>query len=130
VSALRALIVDDNLLIRDIVDRTLKSRGFETVQAVDAEAGIKCVEGRAMPHLAVIDVMLPGKIDGVGLCQFLRSRPDGKDAVIVMITASDKRKEADRSLSAGADILIGKPFSPRQFWIQVDSLLKDRRLRT
>jgi DNA-binding response OmpR family regulator len=49
--------------------------------------------------------------------------------VIVMITASDKKREADRSIAAGADILIGKPFSPKQFWNQVDSLIKDRRVQ-
>jgi DNA-binding response OmpR family regulator len=127
-SAKRALIVDDNALIRDIIDRTLKARGFDTVQAENAIAGWKSIDN-PMPELAVIDVMLPGEMDGVGLCKLMRNDPRCKDMVIVMITASDKKREADRSIAAGADILIGKPFSPKQFWNQVDSLIKDRRVQ-
>ncbi len=127
-SAGKALIVDDNSLIRDIIDRTLKARGFDTVQAEDAMGGWKTIDS-SLPELAVIDVMLPGDMDGVGLCRLMRNDPRCKNTVIVMITASDKKREADRSLAAGADILIGKPFSPKQFWNQVDSLMKDRRMQ-
>ncbi|MFO8058123.1 MAG: response regulator [bacterium] len=126
-SARKALIVDDNALIRDIIDRTLKARGFETLQAENAIAGWKTIDN-APPELAVIDVMLPGEMDGVGLCKLIRNDHRFQNTVIVMITASDKKREADRSLAAGADILISKPFSPKQFWTQVDSLIKDRRI--
>jgi len=126
-TALRAVIVDDNRLLRDIVARTLEAKGIDTFQAEDGVKGWKTVE-EASPHLVVIDVVLPGEIDGVKLCSMLRSSPQHQDTVIVMITASDKRREAERSLAAGADILISKPFSPKQFWSQVGSLLKDRRL--
>jgi DNA-binding response OmpR family regulator len=124
---LRAVVVDDSDLIRDIVSRTLTARGIDTVAAEDAVTGFRAVE-QTDPHLAVIDVMLPGEVDGVGLCKILRKDPRYKNIVIVMITASDKRREATRSLAAGADVLIAKPFSPKQFWVQVGSMLKDKRI--
>ncbi len=124
-SAIKAVVVDDNALIRDIVARTLDAKGISTAEATDAVSGYRAVE-RDSPNLAVIDVVLPGEVDGVGLCKLLRNDSRYSNMVIVMITASDKRREAERSIAAGADILIGKPFSPKQFWYQVDSLLKDR----
>lgn len=126
-TVLRAVIVDDDKLLREIVARILKDNGIETIQARDAVSGMKAVEV-ASPHLIVIDVMMPGEMDGVKLCSMIRSMQTHEKTVIVMVTASDKRKEAERALAAGADILISKPFSPKQFWAQVGSLLKDRRL--
>ena len=127
--SLRAVIVDDDRLNRTIVAKTLSDNGIETFEAGDANIGYHQVE-RNRPELIVIDVVLPGELDGVGLCRLLRSQQKDKKSVIVMITASDRKREADRSLAAGADILIGKPFSPRQFWTQVDQLLKERRPAT
>lgn len=128
-STLRAVVVGDDRLNREIVAKTLGSNGFDTFQAEDAIMGFRAVEKNA-PQLVVIDVVLPGTLDGVGLCRMVRQAPETKNAVIVMITASDRKREADRSLTAGADILIGKPFSPRQFWNQIDQILKSRGVQT
>jgi len=124
-STLRAVVVDDDRLNREIVAKTLDSNGFDTFQAEDAIKGFREVEN-STPQLGVIDVVLPGTLDGVGLCQMVRAAPDTKNSVIVMITASDRKKEAGRALNAGADVLIGKPFSPKQFWNQVEQILKSR----
>jgi len=123
---LRAVVVDDNNLNRELVARALEARGMEIAQAADALSGFKTITAHD-PQLAVIDVMMPGAMDGIGLCQLIRSCPRFSALVIVMITASDKRREADRALSAGADILISKPFSPKEFMRQVEDLLKTRR---
>jgi DNA-binding response OmpR family regulator len=124
-SEINAVIIDDDRLNREIVARTLGANGINTFQAGDAVKGFREVE-RNLPQLVVIDIVLPGELDGVGLCRLLRNTPTFKDTVIVMITASDRKKEADRALTAGADILIGKPFSPKQLWSQINSLLKDK----
>ena len=126
-NAIKAVVIDDNRLNREIITRTLGAQGIATFQAEDAVKGYREVE-RNNPHLVIIDVVLPGELDGVGLCRMLRNDPQYQKCVIVMITASDRKKEADRALSAGADILIGKPFSPKQFWTQINSLLKDKRI--
>jgi two-component system, OmpR family, phosphate regulon response regulator PhoB len=124
-SAINAVVIDDDRLNREIVARTLGAQGITTFQAGDAVKGFREIE-RNTPQLIVIDIVLPGELDGVGLCRLLRNTPGSKDSVIVIVTASDKRREAERAISAGADILIGKPFSPKQLWSQIDSLLKDR----
>jgi len=123
---LRAVVVDDNALNREIVVRTLSANGMKTAQAADAAAGWKEIEAFD-PQLAVIDVMMPGPMDGVGLCRLIRACPKYTKVAVVMVTASDKRREAERALNAGADILLSKPFSPRELWAQVELLLKSRK---
>ncbi len=119
----RAVVVDDNRLNREVVSRTLEARGLEVAQAEDAMAGWKAIQNNS-PQLAVIDVMMPGEIDGVGLCRIIRTDNNTKHMVVVMITAADRKRETERAAAAGADILIPKPFSPREFWMQVEPLLK------
>lgn len=123
---LRAVVVDDNALNRDLVVRVLEANGMKTAQAGDAMAGWKEVEAFD-PQLAVVDVMMPGPMDGVGLCQLIRACPRYSKIAVVMITASDKKREAERALSAGANILLSKPFSPREMWAQIEALLKGRK---
>jgi DNA-binding response OmpR family regulator len=123
----RAVVVDDNKLNREIVARTLETKGVQTVQAEDAVQGWRMIELVA-PHLAVIDVMLPGNLDGVDLCRMIRGNNERKGIVVVMVTASEKRRESERAMAAGADIMIPKPFSPKDFWVQVKSLLDEKKI--
>ena len=123
---LRAVVVDDNALNRELVVRVLQGKGIETTQGYDAISGWKEVEA-SNPQLAVIDVMMPGPMDGVGLCQLIRACPRYSTVLIVMVTASDKHREAERALNAGADILLSKPFSPRELWTQIELLLRGKK---
>jgi len=123
VNAVRAVVVDDNRLNREMIARILTDNGVKVEQAGDAVEGWKKIN-QWEPRLAVVDVMMPGDIDGVGLCRLIRSDSKYKDMVVVMVTAADPKKEAGRAMAAGADVLIPKPFPPKQFWTQVESLLK------
>ncbi len=123
-----ALIVDDDRFIRGIVDRTLKEAGFKTVQAENGDMALEVIKDYD-PDLIVLDIWMPGKHDGLGVCQKIRSDSRYDKALIVMITASDHRKIADRCLAAGANILIPKPFSPKNFKEQVMALYRDHKRR-
>lgn len=122
----RAVVVDDNRLNREIVVRTLEAQGIQVAQAEEAASGWKLIQATS-PHLLVLDIMLPGAMDGVALCRLVRSDAHFANTVIIMVTAAEKRREADRSLAAGADILLPKPFSPKELWFHVDSLLKRKK---
>lgn len=125
---IRAVVVDDNHLNRKLVARTLEGRGIQTNSAEDAGNGWKIIQ-MLSPQLIVLDIMLPGAMDGVALCRMVRGDPRFHNAVVVMVTAADKRREAERSLAAGADILIPKPFSPKEFWLHVEPLLQRKLLQ-
>lgn len=121
----RVLIVDDNKLMREMLARILSEAGFITQTAKDGDDAIKSLKD-FFPELVVLDVFLPGSYDGVKLCKLLREDERFSNVVIVMVTASDSRKEAEACLSAGANLLIPKPFSPRSFLAQVQLLLKEK----
>jgi two-component system phosphate regulon response regulator PhoB len=124
---LRAVVVDDNKLNRELVARTLETKGIQIVQAENAVQGWRMIE-LISPQLAVIDIMLPGELDGVDLCRMIRGNPARKEMVVVMITASEKRRESERAMAAGADVLVPKPFSPKDLWVQINSLLTDKKI--
>jgi DNA-binding response OmpR family regulator len=125
----KAVVVDDNRLNREIVAKILESNGVQTAQAEDAVEGWKAIKSIS-PKLVVLDIMLPGGLDGVDLCKMIRNEATYNDMIVVMVTAADKRRETERSLAAGANILIPKPFSPNDFWVQISSLLKGKKAKS
>ncbi len=121
----RAVIVDDDRFVRGIVDRTLTNAGFATAHAGNGEEGITVI-GEFLPKLVILDIFMPGQLDGVEVCRRLRADERFREMVIVMISSSDQRMESSRCLEAGADIFIQKPFSPKQFLQQVVLLLREK----
>jgi DNA-binding response OmpR family regulator len=124
-NARRAVIIDDDRFIRGILDRTLSNAGFITAHAGDGQEGLEVIEA-FLPKLVILDIFMPGDFDGVEVCRKLRNDERFREMVIVMISSSDPRIESRRSLEAGADIFIPKPFSPKQFLQQVILLLREK----
>ena len=92
------LVVDDELIVREVVVRYLSREGHQTLEAGDGDAARAEIE-RASPDLVVLDVMLP-RTDGLELCRWIRST---SDLPVILLTA--RGEEADRivGLELGAD---------------------------
>ncbi|HTP94420.1 MAG TPA: two-component system response regulator OmpR [Burkholderiales bacterium] len=118
----RVLIVDDDLRLRDLLNRYLGEQGF-AVQTVADAAGMDRVMGRENFDLLVLDLMLPGE-DGLAICRRLRGA--GSSVPIVMLTA--KGDEVDRivGLEMGADDYLPKPFNPRELVARINAVLRRR----
>ena len=119
----RALVVEDDEDIRELLEYTLSTQGFE-VRAVDS--GLAAVEAvrEMQPDLVTLDLGLPG-IDGIEACRRIR---DISDAYVVMITARDEEIDRLLGLETGADDFIAKPFSARELRARVNAMF--RRPRT
>jgi len=124
-SAMRALIVDDDRLFRTMLDRAFAQAGFVTAQAQSGPEALQVLEGFG-PELLVLDIWMPGEFDGVEACRRVRGDRRFRDLIIVMMSAADKRKETERCLQAGANLFIPKPFSPKHFLDQVNLLLREK----
>jgi DNA-binding response OmpR family regulator len=113
------LVVDDELIVRDVVVRYLERDGYRTIQASNGDDARELIESEAL-SLIVLDVMLPG-ISGLELCSWIRSR---SEVPIVLLTALGE--EADRivGLELGADDYVTKPFSPRELAVRVRNLVR------
>lgn len=119
---LKALIVDDEHAIVDLVRHHLEKEGIVCLEASEGETALQLARTER-PDLLVLDLMLPG-IDGLEICRLLRREPATAAMVIIMLTA--KAEEVDRvvGLEMGADDYVVKPFSPRELVARVKAVLR------
>ena len=104
------LAVDDSASMRQMVSFTLKSAGFNVVEAVDGQDGWEKANARDFA-LVLTDQNMP-RLDGIGLTKKLRDNPKFKATPILILTteSSDQMKQAGRN--AGATGWLVKPFDP------------------
>jgi DNA-binding response OmpR family regulator len=118
----RALIVEDEAAIREIVRFHLSLAGFETEEAADGRAALDRVRKDRF-DLIVLDVMLPG-VDGVTLCRAMRSGGPNQRSGVLMLTARDTEPDKVLGLESGADDYLTKPFGVREFMARVTSVVR------
>jgi DNA-binding response OmpR family regulator len=118
----RALIVEDESSICEIVRLHLSLAGFETDEVPDGHAALQRLRTDRF-DLVVLDVMLPG-VDGVSLCRALRSGGPNERAGVLMLTARDTELEKVIGLESGADDYLTKPFGVREFMARVAAVLR------
>ena len=121
-SARRALIVEDEASIREIVRLHLSLAGFETEEVADGRVALDRVRANRF-DLIVLDVMLPG-VDGVTICRALRSGGPNQRAGVLMLTARDTEPDKVIGLESGADDYLTKPFGVREFMARVTSVVR------
>jgi DNA-binding response OmpR family regulator len=113
------LVVDDEPMVREVLERYLTAEGFAVGVATDGEEALVRF-GEDTPDLVLLDLMLP-KIDGYEV--FSRIREQGSTPVIMLTARGD---ETDRivGLDLGADDYVTKPFSPREVVARVRAVLR------
>jgi len=106
------LAVDDSASMRQMVSFTLKSAGYNVVEAVDGQDAWEKAEGRSF-DLVLTDQNMP-RMDGIGLTRKLRESPQFKTTPILILTteSSDQMKMEGRA--AGATGWLVKPFDPNK----------------
>ncbi|MBL8490102.1 MAG: two-component system response regulator OmpR [Rhodocyclaceae bacterium] len=116
----RILVVDDDLKLRQLLERYLIQQGF-SVKAVDGAPAMDKAMARELYDLVVLDLMMPGE-DGLAVCRRLRGA--GNEVAIIMLTA--KGDEVDRiiGLEMGADDYLPKPFNPRELVARIQAVLR------
>jgi DNA-binding response OmpR family regulator len=114
----RILIVDDQQDIRELIRMTLEMEDFEIFEAVNGDEGLKSAL-QIQPDLILLDVMMPGSIDGVEVCRRIRADARTKRAKVLMLSAKAQPADKAAGLQAGANDYLLKPFSPRQLLDQV-----------
>jgi two-component system alkaline phosphatase synthesis response regulator PhoP len=117
------LVVDDEPQIVEVVQDYLKQAGYRVLAARDGQTALTLAR-HERPDLIVLDLMLPGGMDGLEVCRRLRRDPVLADVPIIMLTA--RIAEADRliGLELGADDYVTKPFSPREVVARVRAVLR------
>ena len=117
------MIVDNQPEVRELVSVTLSSDGFTILQT---DRGDKAVELAIQenPDVILMDVMMPGTVDGLEATRTLKNNPYTKDSYIIMLTAKGQKQDIEKGKQAGADDYFIKPFSPLELIKKVDEVLK------
>jgi DNA-binding response OmpR family regulator len=120
----RILVVDDEQPVQQLLDRTLRSEGYEVVPALDGEQALERMKKQSF-DLVMLDVMLP-KLDGFEVCRRVRAE---SSVPIIMLTAKAE-EVADRvlGLELGADDYIIKTCSMRELRSRVKAVLRRARM--
>jgi DNA-binding response OmpR family regulator len=118
------VVVEDDHHIADLVDMYLRHEGFRVLLAEEGERGLEIIE-REKPKLVILDVGLPGSIDGLEVCRRLRQSTGPLRVVpVLMLTARDGEIDRVLGLELGADDYVTKPFSPRELVARVKAILR------
>lgn len=119
-ASIRALLIDDDHRIAELLRTFLSQNGVFVEHSSDGQRGLQALDGDSF-DVVLLDVMMPG-IDGLEVCRRIRSR--GNRVPIIMLTA--RGDEADRvvGLELGADDYLAKPFSPRELLARIRALLR------
>ena len=118
----RILIVDDHADLRKLITLTLGGDDYDLVEAVDGPGALDECQ-RQPPDLILLDLMLPGGIDGIEVCRRVREDPRLANTRVVLLTAADQAPQRERAERVGVDRYFPKPFSPRELRELVESLL-------
>jgi DNA-binding response OmpR family regulator len=122
-SGARLLVVDDEIALRDMLERGLRRAGFRARGVADGKSALDVVR-RWDPELIILDVMLPG-LDGFALLPSLRRLTE---VPIIMLSAKTETDEKIRGLLCGADDYVAKPFELRELIVRITTALRRPRL--
>ena len=118
----RILVVDDLEANRRLLEALLTADYYEVLMATRGEEGVQLAK-REKPDLILMDVMMPGGIDGYEACRRLKSMPETRHIPVVILTTLDDRDNRVRGLQSGAEEFLTKPIDDVQLMARVKSLL-------
>ena len=118
----KVLVLEDEPNIRSFVVINLKRAGYETIEAGDGEEALEQIRKNPDIKVVLLDIMLPGEIDGFEVCR--RIRAGNAQIGIIMLTARTQEMDKVTGLMTGADDYVTKPFSPAELTARVDALFR------
>ncbi len=118
----KVLVLEDETNIRSFVVINLKRAGYDTIEAGDGEEALAQIQKNPDIKVALLDIMLPGEMDGFEVCR--RIRAGNAQIGIIMLTARTQEMDKVTGLMTGADDYVTKPFSPAELTARVDALYR------
>ena len=115
----RILVVDDQPVVTEVVERYLRLEGYEVALASEGATALRLAR-EWVPDLMILDLMLP-EVDGLEVCRQIRAE---SPMPIIMLTARGEETDRVVGLEIGADDYVAKPFSPRELVARVKSVLR------
>lgn len=124
----KILLVDDHPDILRLLEMSLKPGDYTIFSATDGLAALEAVQ-RERPDLVILDVKMPG-LDGYRVLHRIKSDPELRETVVVMLTVHDQPEDMALGLDIGADYYLSKPFRPSDVCELVHRIFETRQGRT
>ncbi len=121
---LRALIVEDEPAISELLAINLRHNGFEPIVCMDGEQAQRELDA-VLPDIVLLDWMLPGA-SGIALARQWRKAERTRQVPILLLTARSEESDKIQGLDAGADDYITKPFSTQELMARIRAILRRR----
>lgn len=119
----RVLIIDDSPTVVAVLRKTLRSAGYETREALDAEHGLALL-AEEPPELIFLDIILPG-MNGFNALRAIRKAPASQHIPVIMISGNEHATEQFYANRIGADDFMKKPFSRHEIFARIEAMLDD-----
>ncbi|EEF79149.1 response regulator transcription factor [Methylophaga thiooxydans] len=107
----KLLIVDDHAELRTLIKMTLEHSDYQLFETDSGEGALQLV-AETQPDVIILDIMMPGKIDGIEVCRQIKSNPATAATKVILLSAKGQKKDIQAGDDAGADAYFIKPFSP------------------
>jgi DNA-binding response OmpR family regulator len=120
----RVMAVDDDQVIRGLLEVNLQMEGHEVVTAVDGQDALDKVRADP-PDLIILDVMMPN-LNGWQVAEQLRAEEATRDIPIILLSARAMENDVRKGTELGADSYVTKPFDPIELMELVTRLLEER----
>jgi len=120
----RILIADDSPNIREVLQMSLETLGYEVLLAEDGDQALQKIY-RDTPDLLILDVMMP-KQNGFQICRKVKADPDRCATPVILLTAKTQREDIYWGKDCGADEYVTKPFSAKELEGTIEKLLVSR----
>jgi diguanylate cyclase (GGDEF)-like protein len=131
----RILIVEDNPSLSEILRKIVESEGYIGYSVHTGRDAFKALEENGPFDLVLLDVMLPDPtspigsgMDGLEVCQRIKSHPDLSDTMVFMVTIKDQPEDIMKGIDAGADDYITKPFNTTLLLAKIKAMLRIKNL--
>ncbi|MES1157083.1 MAG: PleD family two-component system response regulator [Alphaproteobacteria bacterium] len=118
----RVLVVDDIEANLRLIEARLHGEYYDVLTATRGEEAVQKAK-RERPDIILMDVMMPGGIDGFEACRRIKQTPETRHIPVVMVTTLDDRESRIRGLKAGAEDFLTKPFDEVQLLARVKNLV-------
>jgi DNA-binding response OmpR family regulator len=117
----KILLVDDHADIRRLMRITL-GQAYDIFEAEDGVKGLALVHGER-PDLVLLDIMMPGDLDGLQVLDEIRADPGFNAMKVIMVSAKGQALDREAGMRRGADAYFVKPFSPLELKALIAELL-------
>lgn len=116
------LVVDDSKLIRHVIEKQLKEKGYRVVTAGEGQKALE-IASNVQPKIALVDMVMPG-MGGLELTKKLKENPKTMGTKVIALTGINSEETLLKAFKHGVDDYMNKPFTASELEVRISRLLK------